>query len=203
MTENIKNIEEDIGTKPTRRYDIDALRVYSVILLIIFHTAMLFAYGTPYFIQNAELSVEMLIFVFIVNIFNMALFFLIAGMSTSYALNFRTGTKYLKERVKRLIIPLLFGILIVIPPIVYFERSAWWSTTRYNSENFNGTFIEFYPHFFEIGNFNYYHLWFLAYLFIFSLVALRLFLKWKKDEGKKKISSMAEKYGEGKKIFLF
>ena len=202
MLENNKNIEGNIETKPNRRYDIDALRVYSVILLIIFHTAMLFAYGTPYFIQNAELSVEMLIFVFIVNIFNMSLFFLIAGMSTSYSLNFRTGTEYLKERVKRLIIPLIFGILIVIPPIVYFERLAWWSTTRYNSENFNGTFIEFYPHFFEIGNFNYDHLWFLAYLFIFSLVALRLFLRWKKDEGKQKISSIAEKYGKGKKIFL-
>ena len=116
MTENNINIEENIEAKPTRRYDIDALRVYAVILLIIFHTAMLFAYGTPYFIQNAELSLEMLIFVFIVNIFHMPLFFLLAGMSTSYALNFRTGTEYLKERVRRIFIPLILGIFIVIPP---------------------------------------------------------------------------------------
>ena len=203
MTENNKNIEGNVETKPGRRYDIDALRVFAVILLIIFHTAMLFAFGTPYFIQNKELSVEMLIFVFVVNPFHMPLFFFLAGMSTSYSLNFRTGTKYLKERVKRIVIPLILGILIVIPPIVYFERLAWWSPTRYNQENFEGTFFEFYPHFFEIGTFNYYHLWFIAYLFIFSLVALRLFLRLKKDEGKEKISSIAEKYGKGKKIFLF
>jgi peptidoglycan/LPS O-acetylase OafA/YrhL len=203
MTENNISLEEETEIKPIRRYDIDALRIYAVILLIIFHTAMLFAFGTPYFIQNADLSVEMLIFVFVVNIFHMPLFFFLAGMSTSYSLNFRTGKEYLKERLRRILIPLILGILIVIPPIVYFERRAWWSATRYNSENFNGTFIEFYPLFFEIGTFDYYHLWFIAYLFIFSLVALKLFLRWKKDEGKQKISSMAEKFGKGKKIFLF
>ncbi len=203
MTENKINIEENVEAKPTRRYDIDALRVFAVILLIIFHTAMLFSLYTLYFIQNAELSVEMLIFVMVVNIFHMPLFFLLAGMSTSYSLNFRTGTEYLRERVRRIFIPLILGIFIVIPPIVYFERLASWSATRYHSENFNGTFIEFYPHFFEIGTLDYYHLWFIAYLFIFSLVALRLFLRWKKDKGKQKISSIAEKYGQGKKIFLF
>ena len=124
-------------------------------------------------------------------------------MSTYYSLNFRTGKEYLKERVKRIVIPLILGILIVIPPIVYFARLAWWSDTRYYPTNFNGTFIEFYPLFFEIGTIDYYHLWFIAYLSIFSLVALPLFLRLKKDKGKQQISSIANKYGKGKKIFLF
>ncbi len=133
----------------------------------------------------------------------MPLFFFLAGMSTSYSLNFRTGTDYLKERVKRILIPLILGILIVIPLIVYFERLAWWSDTRYNQENFNGTFLEFYPLYFEIGTIDWYHLWFIAYLFLFSLVALPLFLRFNKEKGKKQISSIANKYGRGKKIFLF
>ena len=203
MTENNMKIEEKIGTKPARRYDIDALRVFAVILLIYFHTAMLFATYTGYFIQNKELSDEALIFVMFVNIWHMQLFFFLAGMSTSYSLNSRTGTEYLKERVKRLVIPLILGILIVIPPIVYFERLAWWSPTRYNTENFDGTFFEFYPQFFEIGTIDYYHLWFIAYLAVYSLVALRLLVRLKEDKGKQKISSIAEKYGKGKKIFLF
>ena len=201
MTENNRNTEKNIETKPSRRYDIDALRVLATILLIYFHTAMIFAFGTGYFIQNTELSIEVLLFVMFVNIWHMQLFFFLAGMSTFYSLNFRTGTLYLKERVKRIIIPLILGILIVIPPIVYFERLAWWSPTRYTTKNFDGTFFEFYPHFFEIGTINYYHLWFLAYLSIYSFVALRLFLKWKKDEGKQQISSIADKYGKGKKCF--
>ncbi|MFX1260123.1 MAG: acyltransferase [Promethearchaeota archaeon] len=202
MTENNKNIEEIIETKPTRRYDIDTLRVFATILLIFFHTAMLFAFGTGYFIQNDELSIEVLLFVMFVNIFHMPLFFFLAGMSTFYSLNVRTGNQYLKERVRRIVIPLILGILIVIPPIVYFERLAWWSDTRYNTENFNGTFLEFYPHFFEIGTLNWYHLWFIAYLSVFSLVALPLFLRLKKEEGKQQLASVANSYGKGKKIFL-
>ena len=203
MMENNDNIKETIETKPGRRYDIDALRVFATVLTIVFHTAMLFAYGIGgYFIQNNELSLEMMIFVLFVDIWHMPLFFFLAGMSTSYSLKFRTGTEYLKERIKRIVIPLIFGILIVIPPITYFMRIAWWSDTRYDTRNFYGTFIEFYPLFFVTG-FDWYHLWFIGYLFILSLVALPLFLRWNKEEGKKKVSSIAEKYGKGKKIFLF
>ncbi len=203
MTENNKNIEENIENIPVRRNDIDALRVFATILTIFFHTAFLFTWGTGYFIQNEELSVELLFVILFIDIFHMPLFFFLAGMSTSYSLNFRTGTEYLKERVKRIVIPLIFGIFIVIPPIVYFERLAWWSDTRYNQENFNGTFIEFYPLYFEIGTIDWYHLWFIAYLTLFSLVALPLFLRFKKDKGKQQISSIANNYGKGKKIFLF
>ena len=203
MTENNKNIKENIENKPARRYDIDALRVFATILTIFFHTAFLFTWGTWYFIQNEELSVELLFVILIIDIFHMPLFFFLAGMSTSYSLNFRTGTEYLKERVKRILIPLILGILIVIPLIVYFERLAWWSDTRYNQENFNGTFLEFYPLYFEIGTIDWYHLWFIAYLFLFSLVALPLFLRFNKEKGKQQLSSIANKYGRGKKIFLF
>jgi len=45
MTENNKNIKENIETKPARRYDIDALRVFATILTIFFHTAFLFTWG--------------------------------------------------------------------------------------------------------------------------------------------------------------
>ena len=203
MTENNNNIEENIETKPGRRNDIDALRVFATILTVYFHTAFLFTWGTGYFIQNEELSLEMLFFILFIDIFHMPLFFFLAGMSTSYSLNFRTGTDYLKERVKRILIPLILGILIVIPLIVYFERLAWWSDTRYNQENFNGTFLEFYPLYFAIGTIDWYHLWFIAYLSLFSLVALPLFLRLKKDKGKQQISSIANNYGKGKKIFLF
>jgi peptidoglycan/LPS O-acetylase OafA/YrhL len=201
MTENNKNIEEKIETKPTRRYDIDAFRVFATILTIYFHTMFLFSWGTGYFIQNKELSVELLFIILFIDIWHMPLFFFLAGISTSYSLNSRTGREYLKERVKRIVIPLILGILIVIPLIVYFERLAWWSDTRYNTENFSGTFFEFYPLYFAIGTIDWYHLWFIAYLSIFSLVALPLFLRLIKD--KEKISSIANKYAKGKKIFLF
>ena len=208
MTENNKNIEENIETKPGRRYDIDTLRVFATIMLIFVHTANIFALDPAgYFIQNKELSLGMYLFIVFVWLWHMPIFFFLAGMSTFYSLNFRTGKQYSKERFKRIFIPLVLGILIVIPPIVYFMRLAWWSDGRYIPIDFDGSFIEFYPHFFELATFESYgvlwaHLWFILYLYIFSLVALPLFLRLKKDKGKRQISSIANYFGKGKKIFL-
>lgn len=188
------------------RYDIDALRVIAVILLVFFHTAMIFNLWVVFHIQNNELSLEFALFVRFFNIWHMSLFFFLAGMSTFYALNFRSGKHYLKERFKRLLIPLIFGILIVVPPQVYYERLAWWCETRHSPINFKGSYLEFYPQFFiplyPNGNFSWHHLWFLWYLFFISIVALPLFLYLKKDRGKQEISKMANFIAKGQAIFL-
>ncbi|MFX1259086.1 MAG: acyltransferase family protein, partial [Promethearchaeota archaeon] len=110
-------------------------------------------------------------------IWHMPLFFFLAGMSTFYSLNFRSGTQYIKERLKRLFIPFILGIFIVIPPIFYFYPII-----------FDGTYFEFYFNYFENGYLTYgiyFHrwyayLWFLLYLFVFSMVALPIFLMLKK-----------------------
>jgi glucan biosynthesis protein C len=71
-------------------------------------------------------------------------------------------------------------MLLVIPPQVYFERIGTWMPRRMRPIDFHGSFIEFYPHIFDgvypNGNFSWHHLWFLVYLFMFSLVALPLAL---------------------------
>ena len=206
--EEVKNSQlERNEEKPDRRYDIDTLRVFAVILLIYFHTAMIFNIWSVFHLKNNELSLEAALFVSFLNIWHMPLFFFLAGISTYYALFFRTGEEYAKERVKRLLIPLIFGILIVIPPQVYYERLAWWSETRHSPINFNGTYLEFYPQFFigiyPNGNFSWHHLWFMWYLFFISLIALPLFLRLKNDKGKQQISNIASLFEKGRKIFLF
>lgn len=44
---------------------------------------------------------------------------------------------FAKERVKRLLVPLIFGILVIVPPQVYLER--------YAPMTFRGSFFEFLP----------------------------------------------------------
>lgn len=136
----------------------------------------------------------------------MPLFFLLSGISTSFALNFRTGKQYAKERVKRLLIPLIFGILMIVPPQVYYERLAWWSETRHSPINFNGSYIDFYPQFFQgiypNGNFSWHHLWFVWYLFFISLITLPYLLKLKREDDKQTILKIANFFEKGRKIFL-
>ncbi|WP_425517379.1 acyltransferase family protein [Paenibacillus solanacearum] len=45
----------------------------------------------------------------------MPLLFLLAGMSSFYALQRRTGAHFVKERFLRLLIPLVVGTLIIVP----------------------------------------------------------------------------------------
>lgn len=207
MGETKKNNLESIEIKSSRRNDIDALRITAVILLIYFHTAMIFNIWSVFHLKNDELSLEAALFVSFLNIWHMPLFFILAGISTNYALNFRMGKEYVKERIRRLLIPLIFGILVIIPPQVYYERLAWWSETRHSPHNFSGTYLEFYPQFFQgiypNGNFSWHHLWFLWYLFFISLVALPLFLKLKNEKGQQIISNIASSIEKERRIFLF
>jgi fucose 4-O-acetylase-like acetyltransferase len=47
-----------------------------------------------------------------INVWHIPLFFVIAGMSTWFALNRRTAGQYRAERVLRLLVPLVFGVLV-------------------------------------------------------------------------------------------
>ena len=129
--------------KPERRYDIDALRVLAVLLLIFFHTAMIFAAWEKWHVRSEQMSVGLEWFIIFVHQWHMPLLFLLAGASTYYALFFRTPKTYASERFKRLFLPLLFGILVIVPPQVYIERISSWMTTRLSPINFEGSFFQF------------------------------------------------------------
>ena len=63
--------------------------------------------------------------------------FLISGIGTLFSLNKRSVGRFLSERFVRLIIPLIFGMLVIVPPQVYFERLA--QGVPY------GNYFDFYP----------------------------------------------------------
>jgi hypothetical protein len=119
----------------------------------------------------------------------MPLFMLLAGVSAWYSLIGRTNARYLRERTTRLFIPLVVGTLLLVPPQVYLER-------RLKGE-FTGSLWSFYPHFFDgiypRGNLSWHHLWFLAHLFGYSLIALPLFRYWQTDRGSVQLRWLARR----------
>ena len=150
-----------------RLYYLDWLRVIGILIVFCFHTSMLFV-SWEWHINNSESSFIMDTFVRFVHVWIMPLFFLLAGASARCSLRIRKDTNYIAERFKRLIIPLCFGVLLIIPLQVYFERVS--------TSEFSGSFLHFYLYFFNgiypQGNFTLNHLWFLLYLFVVSLIAL-------------------------------
>jgi len=179
-----------------RRYDIDWLRVFAVLLLIPFHTAQIFN-NHDFYVRNSQLSaIGMDIFTLFVHQWHMPLFFFVSGAATWFALGFRTKGQYSSERAKRLLIPLVFGTLALIPPQVYCMRLTGSSFGRSAAYVFQGSYFRFYPQFFDgiapKGNFEYGHLWFLLYLFVFSLIALPIFMYLRKEAGKNLVSRLAD-----------
>ena len=154
-----------------RRYDIDWIRVIVFDILIIYHVGMFFV-PWDWHIKNNELVHWLKLPMDFVSQWRLPVLFVVSGMGTRFALSQKTGKAYIVERFKRLFLPLLAGILIVVSPQVYIERIS--------DGAFNGTFFDFLPEFFDgfypEGNFSWHHLWFLPYLLVMSIAATPFFL---------------------------
>jgi glucans biosynthesis protein C len=152
----------DTIQKTERQYYIDWLRILLIISVFLFHIGMIFnTWG--WHIKNDQQYGGMLrsVMIFLHN-WRMPLLFLLSGAGTYFALGKRTSGQYLSERFKRLFIPLVAGIFILVPVQVYIEKASVY-----------GSLLDFYPHMFEgiypEGNFSWHHLWFIAYLFVIAL----------------------------------
>ncbi len=155
-----------------RRYDLDWIRVLVFGLLILYHVGMFFV-PWDWHIKNNETYEGLQWPMHFVNQWRLASLFLISGMGTRFALAKRSRGQYVRERVKRLLLPLIFGMLVIIPPQVYVERMAYGGYDgSYISFWFHDAFSGIYPE----GNLSWHHLWFLPYLLIFSLVLTPLFI---------------------------
>jgi hypothetical protein len=85
---------------------------------------------------------------------------------------------------------------------------VWHAGFSHNAiPGFDKGFFEYYPDFFNgiypNGNFEWGHLWFLAYLFTFSLIALPVFLYIKSEKGSWVIDSFKNVVQKSTGIFLF
>ncbi len=156
---------------PERRFDLDWLRVLAFALLIPFHSGMPFT-SWGWHIRNAETSMALQIPMEFMHHWRLPLLFMISGAAARLALGRRTGLAFARERLRRLGLPLVFGILVVVPPQIYCERVR--------SGAFTGSYLDFYPHFFDgiypTGNFSWHHLWYILYVLIYSLLSLPLLL---------------------------
>ena len=179
-------------SKIARVYYIDWLRVLAVLLLIPFHSARIFDIWDPFYAKNATTSSFLSYSVItLLNQWQIPLLFLLAGASTWYALRIRSGQHYAAERFKRLLLPFIFGILVIVPPQAYLAR--------FQNPNYSGTYLQFLPDYFQIrgdlsgysGLFTPGHLWFILFLFVFALVALPLLLYLRSEGGKKRITRLA------------
>jgi fucose 4-O-acetylase-like acetyltransferase len=116
----------------------------------------------------------------------MPLIFFISGASLVFATRKASAARFLGDRVQRLLVPLLVGILIFSPIQVYLKRLS--------HGQFEGSFWKFLPHYFDgiyvpggDGNFAFHgrYLWYLPVLFLLTLLFMPLFWWFRSDTGGK------------------
>ena len=105
-----------------RRKYIDWLRIFGIFLLFPFHAARVFDSREFNYIHSDATSSVGEAFMDIIWPWFMPLMFLIAGVATWYALQKRDAGQYVKERILRLFIPLVLGIVLIVPIQGYMAR---------------------------------------------------------------------------------
>jgi len=155
------------------------------------HSAMPFVSFMRWHIVNAEHSIVLNHLVSFLHTWRMPLLFFVSGFGTYCALNSRSAAQYAGERARKLFIPLVIGMFLIVPPQVFIEKIAQFgSISNFLPVMYKGT----YP----VGNMSWHHLWFILYLFIYSLLLIPFFVWYKKTNGgrlKDAIYSLCKKRG--------
>lgn len=164
---------------PQRRYDLDWLRVIVFGLLILFHTGMYYVANWGWHAKSAYQSQFLENIMLIVEPWRMPVLWLIAGIAIRFILAKVSVWRFVALRSLRLLLPLLFGVLVVVPPQLYVEMS-------YNGD-LNMNYWQFLVEFFSSDSTVFYnytsgiwphidvnHLWFIRSLWTYSLGLLFL-----------------------------
>jgi len=174
-----------IADTSNRRYELDWLRVLAILVVFLYHSTRFFNLG-DWHVKNVDTYVWVEIWNIFATRWMMPLFFIISGASLFYAIG-KSGDwkRFYVDKFLRLMIPVLIGSVTFSILQVYLERLT--------HGQFAGSFFSFLPKYFNgvylgigmPGNFAFHgmHLWYLLFLFIYSLMCYRLFT-WLKGSGR-------------------
>ncbi len=157
-----------------RRHDIDALRALAFGLLILYHLAMLYVTDWGWHLKSSYLTEALQMPMLMMNRWRMDLIFLISGISTAFLMKNSRVAGFVKDRTWRLMLPLIFGMLVVVPIQPYAQGVAnglvepgfmqflgrYYTGYAWPEKAFDG---------WEHG-FTWNHLWYLAYLWCYTLL---------------------------------
>ncbi|NMH70724.1 acyltransferase [Bacillus sp. RO3] len=108
----------------------------------------------------------------------MPILFLVSGVGTYFILRSRSNRAFIGDRLKRLLIPFIFAVVVIVPPQGYYaalQKGIIPPTTSY---------WDYYPTFFTFdlsqidgftGTFTPAHMWFILFLVVFSLISISVF----------------------------
>jgi glucan biosynthesis protein C len=155
-----------------RRYDLDWVRIGAFLLLILYHIGMYYV-TWDWHVKSPHASAAIEPLMLLTSPWRLSLLFLVSGVATAYLLERQGLPKFLGRRSVRLLVPLVFGMLVIVPPQSYLEvveKVQYAGSYR----DFLGLYLTAYQGFCRDGDClimpTWNHLWFVAYLWVYTLV---------------------------------
>jgi peptidoglycan/LPS O-acetylase OafA/YrhL len=99
----------------TRRHDIDALRAIAFAFLILYHLCMLYVLDWDWHIKSSYQAEWLQWPMVLMNRWRMHLIFLISGIASAFLIKPDLAGKFLAGRTVRLMLPLIFGMAVIVP----------------------------------------------------------------------------------------
>lgn len=154
-----------------RRAELDWLRVILVLAVFLHHALMPFN-GDSWHIMNQQSSKYLDDIMVFFEQLRLPSLFVIAGAGSMLLLSKVSDIQFALDKVSRLLLPLVVGVLLIIPPQTYYEHK-----TQFDSllDAYLKTTLELKTN----------HLWFIEYLVVFSLIAIPLKSALNSSPGKK------------------
>jgi glucan biosynthesis protein C len=154
---------------PTRYHFLDWVRILAFFLLILYHVGMLYV-TWGWHVKSPAASDALEPFMMLSAPWRLSLLFLVAGVASSCMLARLRPLVFLRRRSWRLLVPLAFGMLVVVPPQSYCEVIE--------KLGYGGSYLDFmrlylsgYHGFCQDGCLilpTWNHLWFIAYLWVYT-----------------------------------
>jgi len=159
---------------PDRRFDLDWLRIIVFGLLILYHVGMFYV-PWDWHVKSSHIFDDLRPVMLLTNPWRLSLLFIISGVATRFMADKIAPGRLLRTRSARLLLPLMFGMLVVVPPQTWCEiveklgyAGSWL--------DFYGKYLGFYEGWRPDGRKllvpTWNHLWFVAYLWLYTMLVL-------------------------------
>ncbi len=155
-----------------RRFFLDWLRIIAFFVLIVYHTGMYYV-TWDYHIKSPFASDTVEPLMLLSSPWRLALLFMISGVASRFMLQKLTAGKFMRQRSFRLLLPLVFGMLVIVPPQAYLEGV--------HKFGYSGSYVDFMALYLKafrgfckadacltLPTWN--HLWFVAYLWVYTML---------------------------------
>ncbi len=172
---DLLNTANNKTSHPGRWHEIDWLRSLAFILLIFYHIGMYYVADWGWHVKSAYQSENLKALMLMLNPWRMPLIFFLSGFALCLVESKVTMSMLVKIRFTRLFIPLIFGMIVIVAPQAYYE-----AVQKYG---FDDGFWAFWTVYLDpttevlpqmqhspLGLITWNHLWYLAYLWAYTLV---------------------------------